>query len=466
MKFKIRFIHIAILIILTITAMPVFPASVEIKGKRADVDLSDLISVPDRVLTETEIKKLCVRITEKYHNLGYSAFYIREVKIKKNGDIELSLCDPVVERVLIKGEGVFDSTASVMIYREGAVFNEFILKGNIGFFKKQYSVKKVRADLNRTENGDVEIVVNVTGNSLSGQITAASEPVYGGSARVELAHKSRTSGITGFMEYADGPGDAGYKNGGFKFSYRPEGVKYSLSASMDFIDSDEYLDDKGDSTYSAVRGQGEAGITADYKAWSFTGAVVSSYAEYDDYPLTGGGASLTGISLKLMYDDKKYRVDPLDAAQAVISCRSGWNNIESKQALKLNMTGNISFPLVGIFSVGGGVFSTYTNEDMRIFHSYIYDREFPCRNEDFSTSPWRVVPRFGIKAGIYDRLFYISPEYISCLYDNDGKTGYLQAAGIRILLITENFRSMALYTIGIGEKISDGVIMVSAGASF
>jgi outer membrane protein assembly factor BamA len=74
--------------------LPLF-APIIIEGKKADVELNDLLLSRKKVNNETDVKKLCVEITERYHSNGYTAFKIINAVIKKDGTLHLNFSDPM-----------------------------------------------------------------------------------------------------------------------------------------------------------------------------------------------------------------------------------------------------------------------------------------------------------------------------------------------------------------------------------
>ncbi len=444
-----------------------FSSTFKIIGKRANVDLSDLLGGDEKKYSEIEIRKVCAAITERYHSLGYTGFYIKSAIIKKDSSVELFFIDPVVESVKIHGKGIInDSEIAAEIYIQGGIFNEFILKDNLKSVKKRYSIKRVKIELNRTPEGNITVIVNAEKNFWSGDISIYSEPVYGPSCSAAFTFDIRSAEISLFMESSSGINDAGYRKAGLAYSLNFPGNETGLFFSINYTSSDDAVDDRGEYFYSSEIEEVNGAIRIRDKPLEVSLILLSSFATYGNYPAEDGGLVFSGASVDFRYNDKFLRIDPLDAVSAGLNCDVGWNNIESETAVRIKFNGDFAIPLCTFCSLSVEVYSDFTSEDMRLFHPYVFDRVLPCRSGNYTTSTWRTIGRSGLLFGIYSRKFYISPEYIYGLYDKDTGTDSVSAAGVKALINSDSFKAEVSYILENGKNLKEGIFNFSAKADF
>lgn len=468
MKLPGKILHsglIILLAVLTVGAAEVYP-QVDITGRRADIDLSDIITPQKKQYSETETRKLCADITERYHSLGYTAFQIRSAVLKKDGRVELFFSDPVVENVFVTGAGHDDELAASAIYIKGRVFNEFTLNDNIRNVKKIYSVKRVTVDLKRNSNDGIDIFVTAEKRIWGGSISAASDPVYGALSSVSAAINFNSSALSVAMESTAGVRDASYTKAAMNYLYNMQESQVSFFFGAEYGDCRDYLYDDDGYLFKLRYAGSRAGISSGDGAVKYFFAIVSSFAEYEDYPGIGEGLTFTGSSAEIRYNDKEYRIDPLDEVTAWLKCDYGWNHIEEDMALRLRLKGNTALPVTRNFSVTAFIDSNYTSERLRIFHAYVFDRTLPVRNRDYRSTPWRSVARLGLLSNLYGRIIYLSPEYVAALYKRCGGVEPVHAAGARLLFKSDSISSEIAYTVEIKEKLKDGAMTFAAGACF
>lgn len=451
--------------VITVKAATAY-SQVDITGRRGDVDLSDIISHDKTQYNETELRKLCAEVTERYHSLGYTAFQIKNAVLKKDGRVELLFSDPVVESVAVTGTGTGNEKIASDLYVKGGVFNEFKLNENIRNVKKMYSVKRVIVDLKRNSNDNIDIFVKAEKRIWNAGISAASDPAYGAVSYASAEIGFNSSALSAAIESTAGVRDASYTTAGLNYLYDVPGGSISFLLGVKYGDCKDYIDGYEKSLYKQEYTEGRTGISLSYGAVKYFFTMVSSYSDYTDYSGINKGFTFTGASMEILYNDKEYRIDPLDEVTAEIKGDYGWNHIEEDPALRVKINCNLTLPVTGCCSLSAGVDSGYTSEDLRAFHNYVFDRALPARDKDYTSSPWRSVSRLGILFNIYGRFIYLSPEYIAALYKGCDGAESVHAAGIRALLKSELFSSEIAYTVEKDSSLKDGVMTFAAGAYF
>ncbi|GEM_PF-3076039 len=436
-------------------------------GMKADIDLSDIL-YPGRKLTdEIEIKKLCIEITDRYHNKGYTAFKIKKSILNEDGSVELLFSDPVVENVFVSGTDTYNESIAGEIFKKNEPFNEFLLNDNIAVIKKEYSIRKIKVDIKRNSNDNIDIFVSPEKRILNGIITASSDTVYGGITFISLSFASGTDRTTVDFESTAGMREASYTKAGINYiSITTWGNLISFLLGIEYEDKKAYIEYPENISYNTRIIQGETGLLLNKGAAVFSFTAVSSYTDYHHYRDIENNYYFHGISAAVKYNDKDYKLDSLDIMTAEIKSEYLWNPVEKNMEIRVIMNGYLTLPVSEFCSLAALFDLNYTTEDEIIFHQYVFDRTLPVRNKDYSIAKWRYTGRPGLLFDIYNRLIFLSTEYYISAYDNQGENEPIQAASVRGLIKSDIFSSEIAYAVEIGKALKEGVLTFEVKAMF
>lgn len=463
-KIKIIFyIFFLFNIISFLSVQPVY-ANVKITGKRAEVELDDILYPGRKITGEIEIRKICAEIIEKYNNKGFTAFRIKNAVLKNDGTLELIFSDPVVEHIFIIGG---NERIGAEIYVQSEAFNELVLNENIVRIKKNYPVKKVMVDLKRNDNDNIDLYITVESRFVNGTIIAASDPVYGGLTSATVSSVLNSSVISAALDTTAEIREVRYTKAGIDYMYNLEaGNMLSLLVSIWYNEKDNYLDESENSLYTERNYEGKTGLRYNKYASSISLTFLSFLADYNGVPGLDNRYCFTGFSADYKYNDNDYRIDPLDVLTTEINYISLWNPVEKKMESRFFIKGSLTIPVAYSCSLSLFIVSNYTSEHERIFHSYVFDRNLPLRNQEYTLTKWRNVARTGLLFDIYNRFVFISPEYILGIYEDDGQKKIVHATSFRGILRTSLFTSQIAYILESGEPVTEGVLTFEAGAVF
>lgn len=441
-------------------------SSINITGRKTDVDLTDLIGKDKRDYSETELRKLCAEITDRYYSLGYTGFRIRRAEIRKDGSVLIEFSEPVVQLVTVKGAGAEDGKIASDLYTEGAVFNEFTLNQNIKSIREKYSVRKVSVDLSRSNDDGIDINAKVVTKRVSSGISAASDPVYGAYSSVSFEIFFNSASLKTEIESSPAINDAFSNRGTLTYLFNNPGGTLFFLLGAGYSSRRDYFDNSGNSLFKEKRAtvKTSAGIKAG--SLNFFSGFFEEYSVYNSMPGVDNRFSFSGIAASFNYDDRSFMLDPLDFSEAGVSVIYGRNHIEENTAVRIKLSGDISIPFTPFSSLAGAIDYRYTSEDDRIYHEYVFDRDLPCRKDEFTTSSWRGIVKAGILFDLYSRLLYISPQYIAAFYDGVGGVMVVQAPGIKVLIKSGLFSTEIAYCIESGGNYKDAVLSFSAAAGF
>lgn len=460
------FFTLSLCLIIHLFSQPVL-ASVIIKGMKADVDLTDILYQGRKITDETEIKKLCVDITVKYHTKGYTAFKIKSAVIKKDGSIELFFSDPVVENIFVNGADPGNGLIAGEIYTKTVAFNEFVLNSNIADCKKKYSIRKINIDLKRNINDNIDIYVSAEKRVFNGKVSAASDPVYGGLTSISALFDFASYMVSAEFDTTAEFRDTCYTKAGIDYIYKTAGTNYiSLLLGAKYKEKEVYSDETEKILYDVNIFEVETGLILNKRATVISCTAFSSYEDYNNYSDADSGNYFPGISAAFKYNNRDYMLDPLDIVTAETKSFYLWNPVEKNMVLRISLKGHLTVPVADACSLSAFIASNYTSEDKKIFHEYVFDRTLPIRNREYITAKWRHVLRPGLLFDLYNGIIYLSPEYNFSIYKNYCKKESVHAASLKGVLKTDFLSSEVAYTLEIGEALKEGVFTFEASALF
>jgi len=442
-------------------------AVVVITGKNAGIDLTDIL-YPGRMLSnEIEIRKICVEITERYHSRGYTAFRIKSTVLKKEGSVELFFGDPLISRITVTGADPYNDTIAGEIHGVDEAFNETDLNRNISYIKKKYSIKKLKVDLKRNADDNIDLYVSAEKKLFGSSITAESDPVYGGLTSISLVFL-----IPENMFYFNFATSAGMREA----SYTESGIGYLLNSLwgnsvsfklfMQYKEKRMYIDQPEEGTYKEKIIRGESGFILNKGAAQISFTAVSTCGEYNFNKESGKDYFFPGISVLFRYNDAYYRIDPFDVSTAEVKSECLRNPAEKKIDLRINIKGYSTIPLSEICSLSACVNSDYTTENEIIFQDYVFNRTLPLRENDYTTAKWKHTLYPGFLFDLYNRFIFLSPVYIISVYEKCGRKDSVHGFSFKSVVTSEFFSSEIAYTIEAGKPLKEGVFTFKADAKF
>lgn len=436
--------------------------SVKITGMSSVVDIEDILNRDTEGYTDTDIKRICAEITDRYHRKGYTAFYVRKAELNQNGTVELFVNESIVKEISVTGvNGKTESIAS-LIYNKGDVFNEFILRENISNTRKKYGLKYIKVSVHRTD--DDQILLKVKAAERSGEINFSiiSSPVYG--VLPELGYT-----INYGMFHAGLAMTSSFDQKETSYTRGAAFIKRDISTDRswfiilsDYSRSEDSFDSSGKLIYKHNSLTSGAGFGLSYSAMKFNFLMAGTYDILRNYPGIDCGASFCGIEAKFSYNDSALRIDYEDVIYCGIDFFSGWNFIEKAPVCRFSGEYKINAPLFpSIFiSFNGNFF--YTSDNERFLQWYVFDQNFPCKNNDFTYSSWKNTTGTDLVFETLKRIIYIGPCFMWGLYNTDVEIHNVYAAGMKGLFLSENVKIELSFLFDVNSTIGDGYFFISA----
>ncbi len=428
------------------------------------VDIGDILDSQIGTLNESIIKKICADITGRYHERGYTAFYIKRAELSKDGSADLYFNESIVSDIIVTGVFQKKENVAASVYRIGNIFNEFALKENIDLTKKKFRLKQLNVTIKRSENGD--IVLDVHGSEKINELESDvfNSPIYG--ILPELTYRINYAGyLAGVSLLSSFNREDRAITGGsvfFNSDSIPGNSYFTISA--DASDRRDSFDDENiyRHKYFTTRG-GYCYIDGAASVKLFLTGTKDKLA---DYPSRSGGVSFSGIQMKISYDNSQYKIDYQDVTAGEADLSSGWNFIEEQPSteLKLNYMVNIPFYSGFFFSLNG--YYLYTSDDERFAEFYVYDQLFPCRDNDFSVSSWKGVTGIDVVYEAMKRTLYISPVFKWGVHNADNRINNIRASGAKFIFKTGMVKIDISWLADLNRNYKDGYVMFSVTAVY
>ena len=438
---------------------------IRITGSSSAVGIKDILSRKSGVLSESDIKKICADITGRYHDRGYTAFYIEKAVRNEDGTVDIFFKESVVSGVTVTGMDDKVDDAALSIYIKGELFNEFILKENIIRTKKRYNLKQLNAVIRRGDDGNIIISASVSSRIHELYSALHGSPVYGVSPALayRISYGGFLAGIS--AESSFNQGDRSYSRGSVFFNSDnvPGNSYYTLAA--DVFDKKDSYTDKNELIYRHKSISPEAGFSSFYGAAGLGVFITGTFDELDDYPDEDGGVSFSGVKLKLNYDDSSKKMTYGDMTKGEVELYSGWNAIEEKITTRLVIDYMMNFPVFTDFFISLNGHFFYTSDNERFTRVYVFDSLLACRSDDFSSASWRNISGIDFNYEIVKRTLYFGPVFKWGVYNADSYNNVF-AAGMKLLFTTGKIRMEASYLYDTGYGVKNGLLMFSAAAVY
>ncbi len=442
---------------------------IRINGSSSIVDVSDILARISGVLSESDIKKICAEITGRYHDMGYSSFYIEKAVRNEDGTVDLLFKESIVAAVNVSGMGERSAETASSIFTTGDLFNEFVLKEKISLTKKRFNLKQLNVTITRGDDDNIVLSAVAVERVHEFYTAVYGSPVYGilPALTYRFSYGGFLSGIT--LESSFNQNERSYSRGSvFLNSDNVPGNPY-FTLSADIVDKKESYENNGELIYKHRSISPEAGFYSYYGVAGLGVFATGTFNEFEDYPGEGEGISYSGMHLKFNYNDTPYKISYGDVTTAEADYYSGWNQIEKHISSKIVINYLINFSLFSeLFITLNGHFF-YTTDDERFARVYVFDNLLPCRSEDFSSASWRNISGIDLNYEFLKRSLYAAPVLKWGIYNSGSENEVdesVLAAGFKIFFISDKIRMEASYLFDTDNPVKSGSFLFSATAVY
>ncbi|MFH0976130.1 MAG: hypothetical protein V1874_10150 [Spirochaetota bacterium] len=413
---KIAFLSIILTFILLISPnlFAIEVKRTEIIGSTIDLEIKQYISNIKGGLSKTDIESIGVKVTDEYHEKGYTTSYVEKLVMRDDGVLEIHVKESRILGLNISGiEGKnkdqVEKTFNPFI---GSIYNRFEIEKTAETVKYNYSLDTVRIyPVNYGDTSDVFLSIKLNkkekGNFYGG---LGYEPVYGISPYLGYYYP--------FIDTAaDLYAKIGYREG--KLRRAEFDVKYFLFPDNDprgfYIGTNiaTFLErwESRDSDYRRSSLSPVLGYRALYKYLFidlYANEIISDIKDYRTDEKTFRDYD-TRITMEINISNKSTLLSRKDASGLKLTASSGKSDLSEKIYVISSGELKTAFTPVTRFRVTPLLYSYYTTMDERYFWQYVYDKRLLGFFDDYTASKWKNTAAMDIEYEIIPQFIYAGP---------------------------------------------------------
>lgn len=397
---------------------PLFAGNVMFHGKTAAIDLSDLETYSEDKLTEARIKSICTEIIDRYHDRGYTAFYIDKAVHRKDGTLDIFFNESVVSSIVTDSESGEYKDIANKLFIVGDPFNEFVLKDNISSLKKKFMLRELSTTVTREQDGTILLTVHAERIKYTAGLSFEYDSLRGIIAGVTAGYygKSFYGGISAASSF--GQEEISISEGGIELKEHNTGSGFA--SSIKFMTRDDALDDKCSAVFETKRVDANAGWFTVHGMFMFSVNAGAGFVRLQDYYLDGNTQQYY-LHLTALFDDRTFHLDRNDYFIFKADIDTGWDTLFESFFTDCNMSIKTSIRLTrGFYMVLEGE-SFFSSPDKRFFNEYVFSGLLSFRERDYISSPWINSAGIGLTWELMKYHVYLTPELRGGFFDDGGE---------------------------------------------
>ncbi|MBN2038657.1 MAG: hypothetical protein JW864_01350 [Spirochaetes bacterium] len=405
---------IAVIVLFSGNASALDIKKIELIGNTIDLEVSDEIKNTEGELSRNDIKAIGIKITNEYHDKGYTTSYVDKLVRRKDGTLEIHIKESVILGVNIIGAD--DENKKKIEYAfnmlTATLFNKYKTEKVAGIIKNRFNLKSVRIyPVNYNDTGDVFLSINITEKS-KGEFYGGIgfEPVYGIAPELGYYRPFTNAAVDLYSK-------AGYRDNKFRraegdlklFIFTgnsASGIYIGTKASM-FLDEWESRDYE----YKRTSLSPVIGYRSIYQYAVidiYMTEIISDIKNYEnndekfrDYD-TRGTIEIGLLNSSSMLSEK-------DATKLAIAFSSGINDLNDKYYIISSGELKTAFSPFSWMRIVPNLYSYYTSSGQRYFWQYIYDKRLLGFFNDYTTSKWKNSAGLEIELELIPQFLYTGP---------------------------------------------------------
>ncbi len=444
----------------------------EIIGSTIDLDIKKYVKTIKGDLSEKDIESIGIRVTNEYHNRGYTTSYVEKLEVSRNGILEIYVKESKIADISITGVGGREKSEIEFLLNSlnGSIYNRNELQKKAETLKRLYNLGSVQIyPVNYKDSSDVFLSVKINKKS-SGDFYGGIgfEPIYGLSPYLGYYHPFSDTAIDLFAK-------AGYREGKFR---RAEGdVKFFL-----FTDNEPRGFYMGSNAAMFLEHWESYG--RDYRRISLTPAlgyraiyrylIMDIYAneiisEISDYKTEGENFRDydTRITLEIEITNKINLLSKKDATGLKLAASSGKSDLSKKVYVISSCELKSPFLPFSRLRITPGLYSYYTTMKERYFWQYVYDKRLLGFYGDFTASKWKNTAGLDFEFEFIPQFLYAGP-FVNTGYFQDEELKWKSRTGGGMMgtLEFKNSYIGIYFAWDLSKGPSNGGVSVIAGGSF
>ena len=441
-----------------------------VTGTTLDIGIDAVIEKKNGIFTEREIEALGVAITDRYHSLGYTTSFVKQISIKEDGTLEFRVAESKITDVDIHGvsEEKAKRIKNTVIPYPDEIFNRFMLEKRIRLAKKELNLSRLAVSIENIENSaDVRLMITAKESlplSFRGGIIV--EPIYGVTPSVEMIMPMGMVVMTAEAETGVREGEIKKIEGKFRVYAGPRNASWAIFTGYMGSRRIEVWE-SADIIFSNTVNSPVAGFRFHRKELLFEMAINYRIIYLEDYPGLDKNQSDIRMDVYSGYSNSRRLLNRHDSTEVAVNVSAGRSSIIDTYYQLGHVTCKTSFSPVVWLKIKPRISAYYTSSDSRYYWSYVFDGNLPGFYGDFTASKTKIIAGTAIEYEIIPEQFYCGPFINAGRYsDEDDKYKSASGAGISVMILFSTFSLKTHYAWDITRTPGDGGFFISLEGSF
>ncbi|MDY6933676.1 MAG: hypothetical protein SVZ03_05555 [Spirochaetota bacterium] len=438
-------------------------------GNTVDIDIEDIIKDKKGTLTRSDIESLGVKVTNEYHNWGYTTSYVTRLILRENSILEIHINESRILGISISGvsDQMVKNIESMIVPVKGEVYNRYTLGKRIERVKKIYNFDSISMyPINYEDSGDVFLSVKAEkrrGNFYGG---IGIGPIYGLSPKLGYFYQLNDSAIDIFSRI-------GYRDSYFR---RVEvDLKYFLfndHTNIGYyigVNTSRLLEEweSLDSQYRCLSITPVIGIRYIHRFITFDIYAQEKITQLDKYREDIFVDYDTRLTLDLGLSNRYHLLFHEESSDIRLLLSGGTSNVECDGYMISSLSAKTSVLLFSWLRFIPRINFYYTTSNERFFWSYVYDENLLGFSNDFTSSKWKNIGGIDQELEISPEFVYVGP-FINSGYFKDESDKWMAetGGGFKCKILYRKLLLEIYYAWDLSHSPSEGGVYILGGGKF
>ncbi|MBN2402573.1 MAG: hypothetical protein JXN64_09235 [Spirochaetes bacterium] len=445
---------------------------VDIIGSSIELETREYVKSIKGDLSNKDIEAIGVRVTNEYHEMGYTTSYVKTLRVRNDGVLEIHVNESRIAAINITGitgkeKNEIELSFSILT---GYIYNRSEVERKAEAIKRLHNLSSVKIyPINYENTGDVFLSIKASKKSAGDFYGGIGlEPIYGISPSIGYYHPFTDTALDIYAK-------AGYREGRFRraegdlkfFLFpdsNPRGIYLGTNIAM-FVERWETLE----SDYKRLSLSPILGYRAIYQYFIidlYANEIISDISDYKaeeekfrDYD--------TRLTLEVEVSNKANLLSKKDATGLQLTASSGKSDLSKKIYAILSGEFRSTLSPFSKLRIIPQMYSYYTTMDERYFWQYVYDKRLMGFFDDYTASKWKNTAGLDIELEIVPQFIYAGP-FVNTGYFLDEELEWKSRTGGGLMGLIEfkNSHIGIYFAWDLSKDPSKGGFSIIAGGNF
>ncbi len=468
------FFHLLLQCILSSTCVIELYAAasvITIKGATANLEFKSIIDRYTSPLTQDDLRRLAIEITNLYHENGYTTSYAEKVFVKKNGDIEILVRESKITSVTVLGvnDDYKQKIIKLLNPRQDELYNAITIKERVEYAVKILKLSSIKINVINFENSadvmlEVEAFKSLIGST---QMKMQYEPIYGLSPL--LCYNQQLDELTVSLS-----GSASIKNSEYRKKYLSSMISYSTGEVLSLYSKYEWKTSletwkEEQNEFRTISNRPSLGMKfVMNRNMSLEASSIIDIIELENYRNSKKAFQDISLSLSGYYTDAPDIIVPGDDTEIRMTFSITKSNFIKENFISVGFIACTAYIPTTWLRIRPSLAGNYTSADERYYRWYVYDESFPVKIDDYASTRARTSAKLYFEFEIYPEMLYLGPiGYQTFFYDETSLDVQFQSAiGLHTRIVLGKFYINAMCLSTIENMYSKPVFLFSASGVF